>query len=159
MGNAMTGPRVDTKTVSGSLRLTCLGCGQANRVPADRIGAQPKCGVCGAPLVSAGVAAIDPQIHDRAVRADDLPLLVDYWAPWCGPCRMMAPEFARAAQAMAGQVRFAKINTQDHPQVGERLGIKGIPLLILWRGGQEAARLPGARPAAGIVDFLRARPA
>ncbi|MCB2117341.1 MAG: thiol reductase thioredoxin, partial [Rhodobacteraceae bacterium] len=74
---------------------------------------------------------------------------------WCGPCRMMAPEFAKAAEAMKGRARFAKIDTQDHPAVSQRLGIRGIPLLILWKRGREVARLPGARPAAEIAEFVR----
>ncbi|MEQ8366976.1 MAG: thioredoxin domain-containing protein, partial [Roseicyclus sp.] len=78
-----------------------------------------------------------------------------FWAPWCGPCRMMAPEFEKAARALSPKARFAKINTQDHQDVSQRYGIRGIPLLILFRGGKEVARLPGARPAAEIEDFVR----
>lgn len=138
-----------------SIRVTCTACGQANRFPADRLKEGPKCAVCGESLVSGRVAEIDPAIHDKATATDDLPILIDYWAPWCGPCRMMAPEFAKAAQALAGQVRFAKINTEDYPQIGQKLGIRGIPLLILWHRGREIARLPGARPAADIEAFVR----
>lgn len=126
-----------------------------NRVPRTRLAAGPKCGTCGAPLVSGKVAGLDPAIHDKASRADELPLIVDYWAPWCGPCRMMAPNFAAAAERMRGQARFAKINTQDFPQVAERLRIQGIPLLILWRNGREVARLPGLRPTEEILAFLQ----
>lgn len=141
--------------MADAIKLTCLACGQVNRVPADRLGGGAKCGVCGAALITGKVAELDIGAHDRSVRTDDLPILIDYWAPWCGPCRMMAPEFAKAASALAGQARFAKINTEDHPGVGQRLNIRGIPLLILWRGGREVARLAGARPAADIVSFVR----
>lgn len=141
--------------MSDAVRLCCATCGQLNRVPAERLQAAPKCGSCGDPLLGGRVAELDLRVHDRVTRSDELPLLVDYWAPWCGPCRMMAPEFARAAQAMKGRARFAKINTEDFPQVSQRLGIRGIPLLILWKNGREVARLAGARPSAEIENFVR----
>jgi thioredoxin 2 len=138
-----------------SVRVTCAVCGQGNRVPVDRLTAGPKCGSCGEALLGDKVVEFDLATHDKATRADDLPTIVDYWAPWCGPCRSMAPEYARAAKALSGKVRFAKINTEDNPAVSARLGIRGIPLLILWRKGREVARLPGARPAAEIEAFVR----
>ncbi len=141
--------------MSDSVKLTCATCGQGNRVPVARLADAPKCGSCGEPLVNGKVAELDPATHDKAIRTDDLPLLIDYWAPWCGPCRMMAPEFAKAAKAVAPHARLAKINTEDHPQISQRLGIRGIPLLILWHRGREVARLPGARPAAEIDAFVR----
>ena len=141
--------------MADAVKLICETCGQANRVPATRLMDAPKCGSCGDPLVTGKVAELDLAGHDRMTRGDDLPLIVDYWAPWCGPCRMMAPEFAKAAEAMKGRARFAKIDTQDHPAVSQRLGIRGIPLLILWKRGREVARLPGARPAAEIAEFVR----
>jgi thioredoxin 2 len=136
------------------VKLACLSCGQANRVSAARLGAKPRCGTCGSALVDGGVAEVDPATLARAI-GDDLPLLVDFWAPWCGPCRMMAPQFAQAARELAPRVRFAKINTQDHPQESTRRGIRGIPLLIMFHRGRETGRLPGARPAAEIVAFAR----
>ena len=138
-----------------ALKLTCLTCGQANRVPADRLDAGPKCGTCGAALADGKVAELDAAAHDKATRGDAMPLLVDYWAPWCGPCRMMAPEFARAAQALKGRARLAKLNTQDHPAIAQRANIRGIPALVLYRKGREVARLAGARPAAEIEAFVR----
>ncbi len=137
-----------------SVKLACATCGQTNRVPVSRLMEAPKCGSCGDPLVTGKVTELDLATHDRLVAGDELPVVVDYWAPWCGPCRMMAPEFARAAEALKGRARFAKIDTQDHPAVSQRLGIRGIPLLILWKNGRELARLPGARPAAEIAEFV-----
>jgi thioredoxin 2 len=142
--------------MNDSVKLTCAACGQANRVPVSRLAAGPKCGVCGAALADGSVAELDAAAHDKATRGDDLPLLVDYWAPWCGPCRMMAPEFAKAAKTLAPAVRLAKLNTEDHPQISARAGIRGIPALILYHRGREVARLAGARPAADIVAFVQA---
>jgi thioredoxin 2 len=139
------------------VKLCCMTCGQMNRVPADKLAEGPKCGSCGDPLVEGRVAELDPATHDKSSRNDSLPLVVDYWAPWCGPCRMMAPEFAKAAKILSGKARFAKINTQDHPKVAERARIQGIPALILYQNGREVARLAGARPAADIAAFVTSK--
>ncbi len=141
--------------MADAVKLICETCGQANRVPIVRLSEGPKCGSCGDPLVTGKVAELDAPTHDKATRGDEMPLIVDYWAPWCGPCRMMAPEFAKAAGALKGKARFAKINTDDFPAVSQKMGIRGIPLLVLWKGGREIARLPGARPAVEIEGFVR----
>ncbi len=141
--------------VAEAVKLTCPACGQANRVPLSRLAEEPKCGVCGNPLVDGQVAELDAASHDKVTRGDGLPVLVDYWAPWCGPCRQMAPEFAKAAKALAPAVRLMKLNTEDHPEISSRAGIRGIPALILYRNGREVARLAGARPAADIIAFVR----
>ena len=143
--------------MSDAVKLACTTCGQMNRVPVAKLQDGAKCGSCGEALVTGKVAELDVAAHDKATRGDELPLLVDYWAPWCGPCRQMAPEFAKAAKALEGRARFAKINTQDHPKVSERLRIQGIPLLILYHKGREVARLPGARPAADIQAFVEGK--
>ena len=138
-----------------AIKLTCLSCGQANRFPFAKLEAGPKCAKCGVLLIGGDVTALDDLQHDKATRADDLPLIVDYWAPWCGPCRTMAPEFAAAAKALRLSTRFAKIDTEQFPTISQRLQIRGIPLLILYAKGKEVARLSGARPAAGIESFVR----
>ena len=134
------------------MTLACLECVQKNRIDAARSEAS-KCATCGAKLVSGKVAEITPRELDAAM-ADGMPLVVDFWAPWCGPCRMMAPDFAKAAEAMKGKVRFAKIDTERYPEMSRRFRIRGIPLLILFHRGKQVEQLPGARPAQGIVQAL-----
>ncbi|MAM60411.1 thioredoxin TrxC [Maritimibacter sp. UBA3975] len=139
------------------VKLTCLDCGALNRAPEDKLGAGPKCGTCGAKLIDGKVRELDPATLAKAAKADDLPLLVDFWAPWCGPCRMMAPEFQKAAQALAPHARLAKINTEDFPKVSMKNNIRGIPALILYQKGREVARQAGAIRAAQIEDFVRSK--
>lgn len=136
-------------------KLACASCGQTNRLPLARLAEGPKCGVCGKAMVDGRVAELDGPTHDKVTRGDELPVLVDYWAPWCGPCRMMAPEFAKAAQALSPSVRLMKLNTEDYPEISVRAGIRGIPALILYRHGRALARLAGARPAAEIIAFVQ----
>ncbi|MBW6506627.1 MAG: thioredoxin TrxC [Rhodobacteraceae bacterium] len=139
-----------------ALKLVCLECGQTNRVPGERLAAAPKCGVCGAALASGKVAPIDAATLEKATR-DGLPLVVDFWAPWCGPCRQMAPEFVKAAAHLAPAVRFAKIDTQAFPEAAERHRIQGIPAFVVFHNGREVARAAGARPAADLVAFVKSK--
>ena len=143
--------------MSQPLKLTCLKCSTPNRVPADKLDAGPKCGTCGAKLTDGKVHEIDPTTLAKAAKTDDLPLIVDFWAPWCAPCRMMAPAFVQAAQGLGSGARFAKINTEDYPKVSLKNNIRGIPTMIVYQGGREVARQAGAVPAKSIMDFVRAK--
>jgi len=138
-----------------SRKLTCLQCGQVNRIPLERLGAGPKCGTCGGLLLSAKAVEVDLPTLQKAARNDDLPLVVDFWAPWCGPCRTMAPEFSKAAEMLAGQVRLVKLNTEAHPQAGSQYNIRGIPTMAAFAGGRERQRQSGAMPAASIVSWIK----
>ena len=126
--------------MSDAVKLACATCGQMNRVPVAKLGEGPKCGSCGDALVDGRVIELDARAHDKATVGDEMPILVDYWAPWCGPCRMMAPEFAKAAGALRGQARLAKLNTEDHPEIAGRARIQGFRR---WCCIARAARLPG----------------
>lgn len=137
-----------------NVTIACLDCGQGNRVPKARLGADPRCGTCGAPLVTGAPTDVSLDVLKKAARLDTIPLVVDFWAGWCGPCRMMAPEFAKAARAMKGEARFAKLDTEAFPEAGARYGIRGIPLLIAFRDGQEIGRQTGARSGEDIAAWI-----
>ena len=140
--------------MSDSVKLTCPVCGQMNRVPLARLAEGPKCGSCGEALADGRVAELDAAAHDKATRGDEMPLLVDYWAPWCGPCRMMAPQFAQAAKTLKGRALLAKVDTDANPQVAARFAIRSIPTMVQLQGGREVKRMSGALQAAQIVGWV-----
>ncbi|MCB1894251.1 MAG: thioredoxin TrxC [Zoogloeaceae bacterium] len=140
-----------------SLILACPACDSLNRLPTTRLGDAPNCGKCHAPLFQQRPIALDLNNFEIHSGRADLPLLVDFWAPWCGPCRAMAPAFEEAARLLEPGVRLAKVNTEDEPSLAARYGIRSIPTLVLFRGGREVARQAGAMNADGIVRWVRAQ--
>ena len=137
--------------------VACPHCGAMNRLPRTRLGEAPNCGRCHrAVFVGKPVALTAADFDTHALRSE-LPLLVDFWAPWCGPCRTMAPQFELAAKSLEPQIRLAKVDTEAEPALGARFGIRGIPTLVLLHAGREIARQSGAIGAEGIVRWTRAQ--
>jgi thioredoxin 2 len=143
-----------TATVTGYVHVACPRCLAQNRVDAARVGEGPKCGKCETPLLDGTVVELDEPSFDAFAARTSVPLLVDFWAPWCGPCRQMAPEFAQAAQRLAGRARLVKVNTDQAPALAGRFSIRSIPTLLLLRDGHEVGRLTGARPAAELERWV-----
>jgi thioredoxin 2 len=134
--------------------IVCTHCNATNRVDGARDALAAKCGKCGEPLFSGTPADLASAALERQIARSDVPVLVDVWAPWCGPCRVMAPEFERAAEALEPRVRFTKLNSDENQALSGRLGIRGIPTMILYAGGKEIARTSGAMPASQIVNWV-----
>jgi thioredoxin 2 len=145
------GPAAD-----GSVLLACPHCAALNRVPRERISQAPRCGRCHEPLFTGKPLALDGAAFARHVGAG-LPLLVDFWAPWCGPCLQMAPAFEAAAAQLEPLVRLAKVDTEAQPALSSQHGIRSIPTLVLFSGGREVARQSGATGTAQIVQWARAQ--
>ncbi len=137
--------------------LTCMSCKTVNKIPEDKLGAGPKCGSCGKPLAAGQVHDTDLATVIKCTTNDELPVVVDMWAPWCGPCRTMAPEFDKAAKDLKTVARFAKINTDKHQNASQRYNIRGIPALLLFKNGKEIARHAGVMRANELVKWVKTR--
>jgi thioredoxin 2 len=143
--------------MSDPKHIVCPHCDAVNRVPADKLDANPTCGKCKQPLFTGQPIELDQGNFMRHIGNSDIPVLVDFWAPWCGPCKMMAPAFAQAAQMLESQMRLVKLDTEQAQQLAAQFNIRSIPTLALFKGGREVARQAGAMDARGIVAWARSK--
>ncbi len=136
------------------MHLVCPSCGTTNRIPDQRLGDAPVCGRCSTELMAAAPVNLSDAALPKFLAGTELPVLADFWAEWCGPCKAMAPTFAAVARQMP-EVRFVKVDSDAAPNASARFNIRSIPTLILFKGGNELARLSGALPAAQLTAWIR----
>ena len=146
-------PEASHPVTPSSMHVVCPACTRTNRVPFDKLSDDPDCGVCGRPLLDGSPITLDDRNFDTVVAKTELPVVVDFWAPWCGPCRTMAPQFDQAARTLKGRAVMAKVNSDDSPTVSQRFAIRSIPTLVRLNAGREVQRRTGATQAAQIVAF------
>ncbi len=141
--------------MSDSVHIVCPNCDATNRIPADRLTNRPKCGRCKAPVFTGRPVVLTSGNFQAHIANTDVPVVVDFWVPWCGPCRMMAPAFEQAAAQLEPHVRLAKLDTEAEPAIGAQFAIRSIPTLVVFRNGREVVRQPGAIPnIAQLVSWI-----
>ena len=140
--------------MSDAIHIVCPHCAAVNRIPSARLADGPNCGKCKKVLFAGEPLVLTGALFDRHIGRSDVPVLVDFWAPWCGPCKMMAPQFEAAAKQLEPRIRLAKVNTEAEQALAGRFNIRSIPTLALFRGGREIARQPGAMGKEDIVRWV-----
>lgn len=143
--------------MADSLHLVCPHCSAVNRIPSDRLSDQPSCGKCRQSMFEKRPLELGSAAFEKHISRNDIPTLVDFWAPWCGPCRMMAPAYEQAAQQLEPQVRVVKVNTEEAQDLAMRYAIRSIPTLALFKQGREVARQAGAMDARNILAWVRSK--
>ena len=139
--------------MSFSKKVVCPYCSAVNRIPSERLNDQPRCGKCSKGIFASKPVGLTSANFHKQIANSEIPVLVDFWAPWCGPCKMMAPAFEKAAAALEPRVRLAKLNTEDEQQIGAQYNIRSIPTLVLFKDGKEVARQAGAMMGGQIEQW------
>ncbi|MDX2507162.1 MAG: thioredoxin TrxC, partial [Gammaproteobacteria bacterium] len=140
--------------MSETKHIVCPSCNATNRIPAAKLGAGPSCGKCHKPLFNGKPVTLYSENFQQHINRNDIPVVVDFWAPWCGPCKMMAPAFEQASAALEPGVRLAKLNTEDEQVIGANLNIRSIPTMVIFKNGREVARQSGALSATDIQSWV-----
>jgi thioredoxin 2 len=137
--------------------VVCPSCQSPNRIPSARLGDNPRCGKCKQPLFTGRPIVLTDRTFDRHLTRSEVPLVVDFWAPWCAPCKMMAPFFEQAASELEPHAQLVKVNTDENPMLAQRYQINSIPTTAVFKGGREAARQPGAMNLQQLLQWIRSK--
>lgn len=140
--------------MSDKIKILCSHCKKINAIPADREIKKANCGNCSNSLLETHPVSVDAEGFRKYIQNSDIPVVVDFWAPWCAPCRMMAPNFEEAAKRFPLKASFIKVNTEEYPQISQQFGIRGIPTIIIFKNGAEVHRVSGALDSNSIIQLV-----